>query len=137
MEGCNDGCTTNVYNTMPGCKCLAKSQYYRKRRPKGSNGLINTNQEEWQRRGIALFVLPPHSPKLNGYVERAQRTHTEKLYQVTNTGFEIAELNQSLLEQEKVYNTISSHQALGYFAPKEFLTLHQRNKRKKKVPLII
>lgn len=30
-----------------------------------------------QQRGIRLFVLPPRSPKLNGHVERAQRTHTD------------------------------------------------------------
>jgi putative transposase len=33
-------------------------------------------EEECQRRNIKLFVLPPRSPKLNGCVERAQRTHT-------------------------------------------------------------
>lgn len=31
-------------------------------------------EEECQRRGIRLFVLPPRSPKLNGGVERAHRT---------------------------------------------------------------
>ncbi len=31
-----------------------------------------------QQRSLPLFVLPPRSPKLNGHVERAQRTHTEE-----------------------------------------------------------
>ena len=35
-------------------------------------------EEECQERGIKLFVLPPRSPKLNGGVERAHRTHTEE-----------------------------------------------------------
>ncbi len=39
--------------------------------------------KECHRRGIKLVVLPPRSPKLNGYVERAQRTHTEEFYKVT------------------------------------------------------
>jgi putative transposase len=30
--------------------------------------------------GIALFVLPPRSPKLNGHVERMQRTFKEEFY---------------------------------------------------------
>ena len=30
-------------------------------------------------RGIALFVLPPRSPKLNGHVERANGTHTTRV----------------------------------------------------------
>jgi putative transposase len=33
-----------------------------------------------QQRGLRLFVLPPRSPKLNGAVERANRTHTEEFY---------------------------------------------------------
>ncbi len=36
-----------------------------------------------QQRRLHLFVLPPRSPKLNGAVERANRTHTEEFYQVT------------------------------------------------------
>jgi hypothetical protein len=40
-------------------------------------------------------ILPPRSPKLNGDVERVQGTHTEEFYEVTGTGFEIAELNQA------------------------------------------
>ena len=89
------------------------------------------------RRGIKLFVLPPRSPKLNGHVERAQRTHTEEFYEVTDTGFEIAELNQALVEWERVYNTARPHQALEYLTPMEFLKLHQQNKRKEEVSLIV
>ncbi len=37
-----------------------------------------------QARGIRLFVLPPRSPKLHGAVERANRTHTEEFYEVTD-----------------------------------------------------
>jgi len=40
-------------------------------------------EQECQGRGINLFVLPPKSPKLNGCVERAQRTHTEEFYEVS------------------------------------------------------
>jgi putative transposase len=94
-------------------------------------------EEECQRRRIKLFVLPPRSPKLNGHVERAQRTHTEEFYEVTDTSFEITELNQALLEWERVYNTVRPHQALGYLTPQEFLKLHQQNKRKEEVSLII
>jgi len=53
-------------------------------------------ERECQRRGIKLFVLPPRSPKLNGHVERAQRTHTEEFYEVTDTDFNILELNQAV-----------------------------------------
>jgi len=78
-------------------------------------------EAECQRRGIRLFVLPPRSPKLNGGVERAHRTHTEEFYEITDSTFEIANLTQELLEWERIYNTIRPHQALGYLTPLRFL----------------
>ena len=62
-------------------------------------------EEECQRRGIRLFVLPPRSPKLNGYVERAHRTHTEEFYEVTDSSFDLADLRGELSQWEKIYNT--------------------------------
>jgi transposase InsO family protein len=103
----------------------------------GGSEFQDSFEEECQRRGIKLFVLPPRSPEHNGHVERAQRTHTEQFYEVTDTSFEIAELNQALKEWERVYNTVRPHQALGYLTPQEFLKFHQQNKRKEEVPLII
>jgi len=87
-------------------------------------------EKECQRRSIKLFVLPPRSPKLNGCVERAQRTHTEEFYEVTDTDFAISALNWALLQWEKVYNTIRPHQALGYLTPQEFLECYQQKQRK-------
>jgi len=78
-------------------------------------------EEECQRRGIKLFVLPPRSPKLNGGVERAHRTHTEEFYEVTDSSFDLSELRQELLEWEQVYNTVRPHQALNYLTPLRFL----------------
>jgi putative transposase len=78
-------------------------------------------EAECQRRGIRLFVLPPRSPKLNGGVERAHRTHTEEFYEVTESSFDIAELRGALLEWERIYDTVRPHQALGYMTPLKFL----------------
>jgi len=86
-------------------------------------------EEECQRRDIKLFVLPPHSPKLNGYVERAHRTHTEEFYEVTESSFDLAELRSGLLEWEQVYNTKRPHQALGYMTPLKFLEQWEKNQR--------
>ena len=72
----------------------------------GGSEFQDAFEEERHRRGIKLFVLPPRSPKLNGHVERAQRTHTKEFYEVTHTSFEILELNQALLKWQEVYNTI-------------------------------
>ena len=57
-------------------------------------------EEVCKQYGIKLFILPPRSPKLNGYVERANRTHTEEFYEVTDVSFEMDELNKALLKWE-------------------------------------
>jgi len=78
-------------------------------------------EEKCQQEGIRLFVLPPRSPKLNGGVERAHRTHREEFYEVTDSSFELAELREELLQWETIYNTLRPHQALGYLTPLSFL----------------
>jgi putative transposase len=78
-------------------------------------------EQECQRRQIHLFVLPPRSPKLNGSVERAQRTHTEEFYEVWDLDWTVPELNRQLRAWEEVYNTVRPHQSLGYRTPQRFL----------------
>jgi transposase InsO family protein len=87
-------------------------------------------EEECQRRDIKLFVLPPRSPKLNGAVERAHRTHTEEFYEVTESSFDLSELREELLEWERVYNTVRPHQALAYLTPLKFLKRQKEEQRK-------
>jgi putative transposase len=72
-------------------------------------------------RGIRLFVLPPRSPKLHGAVERANRTHTEEFYEVTDVEPDLASLQAGLRAWETVYNTIRPHQSLGQRTPAEYL----------------
>jgi putative transposase len=78
-------------------------------------------EEACQQLGIRLFVLPPKSPKLNGAVERANRTHTEEFYQVTPSSWTVGHLNQELLKWENIYNTVRPHQALGQLTPLQFI----------------
>jgi putative transposase len=103
----------------------------------GGSEFQDAFERECQRREIKLFVLPPRSPKLNGHVEMAQRTHMEEFYELTAANFTITELNQALLKCEQVYNTIRPHQAPGYLTPQEFMDLFQLNHRKEKVSPII
>ncbi len=78
------------------------------------------------------FVLPPRSPKLNGCVERAQRTHTEEFYEVTEFSLEVAALNRELLVWEHTCNTVRPHQALGYLTPHQFVTQWQHQRKEAK-----
>ena len=91
-------------------------------------------EQECQKRGIRLFVLPPRSPKLNGHVERANRTHTEEFYEFYDGELKITSLNKALQEWESVYNHIRPHQALGYLTPQQFL-LQCRQKKEDVSPI--
>jgi transposase InsO family protein len=84
---------------------------------------------ECQRRDIKLFVIPPRSPKLNAYVERAHRTHTEEFYEVIESSFELRELRGQLLEWERIYNTVRPHQDLDYLTPLQSLQRWKENQR--------
>lgn len=81
-----------------------------------------------QARSIRLFVLPPRSPKLNGGVERAQRTHKEEFYELVDLPGTIGELRQLLLRQEQTYNTVRPHQSLGQITPWAWLQDRQKQK---------
>lgn len=87
----------------------------------GGSEFYSEFEEECQRRNIHLFVLPPKSPKLNGAVERAHRTHTEEFYEVSECSWNVMELNKELREWEYVYNCVRPHQALQYKTPLQFL----------------
>lgn len=71
-------------------------------------------------RNIRLFVIPPHSPKLQGYVERSNRTHREEFYEVEDVEILLEGHNRQLEEWNKTYNYIRPHQSLGYLTPNEF-----------------
>lgn len=82
-----------------------------------------------QERGIRLFTLPPRSPKLNGCVERAQRTHQEEFYEVYDGDLKITPLSNALQDWEHVYNHVRPHQSLGYLTPHQFIARWQKQQR--------
>lgn len=83
-------------------------------------------EAECQRRGIRLFVLAPRSPTLNGPSEPAQRTHTEKFCELTDSDFDITALNKALRTWETVYDTVRPHQAPGYLTPLQVNGVHAK-----------
>lgn len=89
----------------------------------GGSEFMADFEEACQAKGLRLFVLPPRSPKLNGHVERANRTHTEEFYECSLAPPTVAGLGAELRAWERTYNTVRPHQALGYRTPLEFVTL--------------
>lgn len=86
----------------------------------GGSEFMGEFEIECQARGIHLFVLPPRSPKLNGCVERANRTCDEEFYQVHDVHPDLECHNAQLQTYERTYNFIRPHQALGQITPMEF-----------------
>jgi hypothetical protein len=70
--------------------------------------------------GIKLFVLPPRSPKLNGHVERAQRTHKEEFYYRLTSVTTLSQVTKLLRRWEDIHNRYRPHQALGQITPLAF-----------------
>lgn len=86
----------------------------------GGSEFMGEFEVECKNRGIRLFVLPPRSPKLNGSVERANRTHNEEFYEVYEVSTNIQIHNEKLLRWEETYNYIRPHQALDYLTPAQY-----------------
>jgi putative transposase len=83
----------------------------------GGSEFMAQFEDACKERGIQLFVLPPRSPKLNGHVERAQRTHKEEFYYRLTSATTLKHVNRLLRRWERVYNTYRPHQALGQLTP--------------------
>lgn len=77
-------------------------------------------------KGILLFVLPPRSPKLNGHVERAQRTHTEEFYDFYMGELDLKSVNRALRDWEHFYNRVRPHHSLDLMSPAEYLYKHHQ-----------
>ena len=78
-------------------------------------------------KNIHLFVLPPRSPKLNGHVERAQRTHSEEFYDLYMGELDLKSVNEALLEWEHFYNNVRPHHSLDLMTPAEYLYENHSN----------
>ena len=72
---------------------------------------------------LALFVLPPKRPDLNGAVERAQGSWRYEFYACHDLPHRLDRLNQYIDAFAHLYNHYRPHGALGGQTPNEYLTL--------------
>ena len=70
--------------------------------------------------GIKLYVLPPRSPKMNGFVERANETYRYEFWNVYEIPDTIEEAIKLLKKYERKYNCERMHQSLNYLTPMEY-----------------
>ena len=90
----------------------------------GGSAFMAEFEAECQAQAIPLWVLPPHSPKLNGHVERMNRTFREEWWECYDGETDVLMMQGAGREGETVYNAIRPHQALGMRTPVEFLADH-------------
>ena len=72
-------------------------------------------------KGLALFVLPPKSPRLNGAVERAQASWRYEFYACFDLPHRIDKLQTFVDAFAHRFNNYRPHQALGDRTPAEYL----------------
>jgi putative transposase len=77
-----------------------------------------------QAREIALYVLPPRSPKLNGRVERLNGTCRREFWECYDGDLDLPTLQAALRAWETAYNTERPHQSLDYLTPAAWLHRH-------------
>lgn len=70
--------------------------------------------------GIKLYVLPPRSPKMNCYVERANETYRYEFWNVYELPDTIDEVRKLHRKYERKYNCERMHQSLNYLTPMEY-----------------
>ncbi len=73
-------------------------------------------------KGLALFVLPPKRPQLNGAVERAQGSWRYEFYACHDLPHRLDRLNDHIDAFAHLYNHYRPHGALGGQTPNEYLT---------------
>lgn len=87
----------------------------------GGSEFMAEFEQECADEGILLWVLPPHSPKLNGQVERMNRTFREEWWECYEGETDVPNMQGAGREGETVYNAVRPHQSLGMRTPVEFL----------------
>jgi transposase InsO family protein len=79
-------------------------------------------EEECKLLNIPLYILPPHSPKYNGRVERSNRTIKEEFYSrkdLINYCTSVEEFNIELEKAVSKYNTYRPHEMLDLLTHNE------------------
>ena len=86
----------------------------------GGSEFMGEFEEYCKKEQIKLYVLPPRSPKMNGYVERVNETYRYEFWNVYEIPDTIEETRKLLKKYEYKYNCERMHQSLNYLTPMEY-----------------
>lgn len=94
----------------------------------GGSEFMAEFEQACQDKGIALFVLPPSSPKYNGNVERKNGVSRHEFYSQYRGELRLEVIRPALREYQDLYNDYRPHQALANLTPKEYFKLNYQNR---------
>ena len=86
----------------------------------GGSEFMGEFEDYCREQEIKLYVLPPRSPKMNGYVERANETYRYEFWNAYEIPDTIEEARKLLRKFEYKYNFQRPHQSLNYLTPMEY-----------------
>ncbi len=132
-----------AYKQQTSLKAAHFLHYLRKKFPypvraiqiDGGSEFKDQFEEECRAKKIPLFVLPPRSPKLNGHVERSNRTHREEFYEVYDVDLDLEGHNRQLAEWQYIYNHVRPHKSLDYLTPYQYYRRWKRGPGRKALPM--
>lgn len=87
----------------------------------GGSEFMGAFEEACQVAGITLYLLPPRSPKLNGYVERVHGSCRREFWNYYRDDWDLPTMNARLGAWTQRYNTQRPHTSLGFHSPYEWL----------------
>ncbi len=87
----------------------------------GGSEFMAAFEDTCANKGIALYVLPPKSPKLNGTVERMQETWRGEFYEAYELPWTVSELRPLVQRFQDLYNTYRPHDSLHKMTPANYL----------------
>jgi transposase InsO family protein len=88
----------------------------------GGSEFMAAFEQACKDKGLALFVLPPKRPQLNGAVERAQASWRYEFYACYDLPHRLDRLNEHIDAFAHLYNHHRPHGALAGQTPAEYLT---------------
>lgn len=86
----------------------------------GGSEFMKDFEKACQKKNIPLFVLPPRSPKLNGGVERCNKTSRHEFYQYYEGFYTVDAIRPALKRYTAHYNTFRPHIALDLQTPFDY-----------------
>jgi transposase InsO family protein len=87
----------------------------------GGSEFMAEFEDECEKRGLKLYVLPPNSPQINGAVERCNGAWRYEFYAAYDLPHTIEELNPLIDSFQHLYNHHRPHGALGGKTPAQYL----------------